>query len=90
MTVLRHALFGDDFHQTPVSIIFSEKCSKTFPGFVGDAIQMFRPAHRAPADAADASPPALAPALPLSVDDADPGLETASVAPRDFDSPTAA
>ena len=24
MTVLRHALFGDDFHQTPVSIIFSE------------------------------------------------------------------
>ena len=30
MTVLRHALYGDDFHHTPVSIIFSEKCSKIF------------------------------------------------------------
>ena len=30
MTVLRHALCGDDFHQTPVSIIFSEKRSKFF------------------------------------------------------------
>ena len=30
MTVLHHALCGDDFHQTPVSIIFSEKCSKFF------------------------------------------------------------
>ena len=26
MTVLREASFVDDFHQTPVSIIFSEKC----------------------------------------------------------------
>ena len=55
-------------------------------------IMAFRPAHRAPADAADASPLAAAvgPALPLSVDDTEPGLETASVAPRDSDSPTAA
>ena len=30
MTVLRHALFGDNFHQTLVSILFSEKCSKVF------------------------------------------------------------
>ena len=30
MTVLLHALCEDDFHQTPVSIIFSEKCSKFF------------------------------------------------------------
>ena len=44
-------------------------------------IMPFRPTHRAPADAVDASPlaAALAPALPLSVDDANPGLETASV-----------
>ena len=27
MTVLRHALLGNDFHQTPVSVVFSEKCS---------------------------------------------------------------
>ena len=40
MTVLRHALCGDDFHQTPVSIIFSEKCSKVVSGFVGDATQV--------------------------------------------------
>ena len=42
MTVLRHALFGDDFHQTPVSIILinSEKCLKFFSGFVGDATQV--------------------------------------------------
>ena len=39
MTVSRHALFGHDFHQTPVSIIISEKCSKFFTGFVGDATQ---------------------------------------------------
>ena len=40
MTVLRHALCGDDFHQTPVSIIFSEKCTKFVSGFVGDATQV--------------------------------------------------
>ena len=40
MTALRHALCGDDFHQTPVSIVFSEKCSKFFSGFVGDATQV--------------------------------------------------
>ena len=34
------ALCGDDFHQTPVSMIFSEKCSKFFSGFVGDATQV--------------------------------------------------
>ena len=44
MTVLRHALCGDDFDQTPVSIIFSEKCSKLFSGFVGDATQVQREA----------------------------------------------
>ena len=35
MTVLRHAVCGDDFHQTPVSIIFSEKCLKFFFWFCG-------------------------------------------------------
>ena len=30
MTALHHALCGDDFDQTPVSIIFREKCSKFF------------------------------------------------------------
>ena len=35
MTVLRHALCGDDFHQTPVSIIFSEKMFKVFFWFCG-------------------------------------------------------
>ena len=35
MTVLRHALCRDDFHQTPVSIIFSGKCSKFFFWFSG-------------------------------------------------------
>ena len=40
MTVLRHALFGNDFHQTPVSIIFSEKCAKFFSGFVGGERQV--------------------------------------------------
>ena len=41
MTVLRHALCGDDFHQTPVSIMFREKFvrSSFFSGFVGDATQ---------------------------------------------------
>ena len=40
MTVLRHVLFEDDSHQTPVSIIFSYKCSKFFSGFVGGATQV--------------------------------------------------
>ena len=35
-----HALCGDDFHQTPVSIIFSGKCLKLVSGFVGDATQV--------------------------------------------------
>ena len=34
MTVLRHALCGDDFHQTPVPIIFSENV-QSFSGFCG-------------------------------------------------------
>ena len=40
MTVLHHALCGDDFDQTPVSIIIGGKCSKFFFGFVGDATQV--------------------------------------------------
>ena len=42
MTVLRHALCGDDFDQTPVSIVFREICSHKlfFSGFVGDATQV--------------------------------------------------
>ena len=44
MTVLHHALCGDDFHQTLVSIILREKCSKFFVGFVGDATQV-NPKH---------------------------------------------
>ena len=45
MTVLHHALCGDDFDQTPVSITFRKKCSKFF-GFVGDATQVLGAARR--------------------------------------------
>ena len=48
MTALRHALCGDDFHQTPVSIVFSEKRSNFFSGFVGDATQVNNDTLRAP------------------------------------------
>ena len=42
MAVLCHALCGDDFHQTPVSIIFSEnvESSKFVSGFMGVATQV--------------------------------------------------
>ena len=41
MTVLRHALCGDDFHQAPVSIILAKNVpSFFFSGFVGDATQV--------------------------------------------------
>ena len=40
MTVLHHALYGDDFDQTPASIIYRGKCSKFFFGFVGDATKV--------------------------------------------------
>ena len=43
MTVLRHALCGDDFHQTPVGIIFSEMFKVFFSVFVGDATQVVLP-----------------------------------------------
>ena len=40
MTVLHQALYGDDFNQTPVSIILEENCSFFGFGFVGDAPQV--------------------------------------------------
>ena len=41
MSVLRHALCGDDFHQAPVSIILAKNVpSFFFSGFVGDATQV--------------------------------------------------
>ena len=49
-----HALCGDDFHQTPVSIIFSGKCLKLVSGFVGDATQVMMTVHSSPVS----SPPA--------------------------------
>ena len=39
MTVLHHALCGDAFDPTPVSITFRGKCSKFVGGFVSDATQ---------------------------------------------------
>ena len=35
MIVLHHALCGDDFHQSPVSILFRRKCLKFFWWFCG-------------------------------------------------------
>ena len=40
MTVLHHALCGDDFQQTPVSILYMGEMFKDFFGFVGDATQV--------------------------------------------------
>ena len=41
MTVLHHALCGDDFHPTPVSIAFRGKRSHAYNFyFVGDATQV--------------------------------------------------
>ena len=48
MDVLHHALCGDDFDQTPVSITFREKCSNFFFGFVGDATQVLLPRIKRP------------------------------------------
>ena len=40
MTVLRHGLCGDDFHQTPVSIIFAKNVQSFLSGFMGDATRV--------------------------------------------------